>query len=340
MSARRWVCADPETAASLCATVRTELDEINRVERPEGTADASELRYFRLVGRTGACFVKAIPESAVSTGIAAEAIARGVRLLGVGVCTMIVPEPLRWTDGRWLFVYPWVEAATIPPEPDSLRRLGFRIAQLHGALRRIPSELRDDVASRSDERVRWLLAGNRDLSAFAERLHRLSMRWAADHVSSLSTHPWAVLSSLPQQVIHGDLNAGNVLWREDTEKEFVFLDFEEATRQYLPTAVDLALAFERIVLDVVSEASLCAQCLDALFNGYAVGEGEAAAAAAADGFRAALDWNLLTPLTILADFRATGRDWPDEEWEKFHRLADMHVRFRPAMEATLPRWRK
>jgi Ser/Thr protein kinase RdoA (MazF antagonist) len=76
--------------------------------------------------------------------------------------------------------------------------------------------------------------------------------WATGELSPVRTHllQWleidALLNKSECQVIHNDLNAGNVL--QDTKGNIWFLDFEEAIWSYLPPYFDIAKVIERFIL--------------------------------------------------------------------------------------------
>ena len=50
------------------------------------------------------------------------------------------------------------------------------------------------------------------------------------------------------QVIHGDLNYGNVLTRDDDHEKIIFIDFEEASRSYFSPMIDVAMVIERFIV--------------------------------------------------------------------------------------------
>ena len=76
--------------------------------------------------------------------------------------------------------------------------------------------------------------------------------WATGELSPVRTHllQWLEIDTFLNkgecQVIHNDLNAGNVL--KDTKGNVWFLDFEEARWSYLPPYFDIAKVIERFIL--------------------------------------------------------------------------------------------
>ena len=50
------------------------------------------------------------------------------------------------------------------------------------------------------------------------------------------------------QVIHGDLNYGNVLSCHGNDGKIIFIDFEEASRSYFNPMIDVAMIIERFII--------------------------------------------------------------------------------------------
>lgn len=328
------------TSAALAVRVRQALGLLASDEAIVECAGGSAVpRFFRVSLPGETIFVKVVPQSEVETELAANAIARAVSSAGVEAVCLCDKDPRVWEPESCLLVYPWVATRVVPLTATDMARLGQAVGGLHRALRCLPSETVDEVTRRSAERVGWMRARNGDLGAFAGRLRELSKDWAADLVLGWVNHPWDSLRTLSRQVVHGDLNAGNVL-ADESRGVLVFFDFEESTRQLLPPVVDLAMAFERQVLSRAETAAEVSECLEAFMQGYAESEGEGRTAEAATHFRAGLRWNLLIPMTIMAEMGPVAADWTVSEWEKFCRLADLHQRYDEAMEAVLRRWRR
>lgn len=333
---QRWRRTEPQLISDLTATLGALIKPGSEVENlDEGPQQRP--RYFRVIGTHQSWFVKSVSASSREAEMSAGHIAKDLMQQSVAVVAPLTAEGFPWQEDQILFVYPWQQGRSVPDHPAAQRLLGMAIGRLHAALRNLKPSLAAEIDFRSSSRLDWLLDRNRDLPAFCDRLRNLSVDRVAELIGGWPHHPWEELRHLRHQVIHGDLNIGNMLWLEES-REIRFLDFEEATRQCLPTALDLAMVFERSVLTVADEDDHRRDSLLALLDGYAEIEGRGAAMSAASAINAALDWNLLVPLTILAEQGPVDGSWRQAEWEKFQSLAELRRSSTDAIGSWVEEW--
>lgn len=145
-------------------------------------------------------------------------------------------------DGRMIFAYPFVDGSYLNNSIGDLQMLGGALARLHTTLVSFPDAHK---VARSQRGMRTRMRRK------AKEL-LVDKCWASGELSPLRTHllQWleidALLNKSECQVIHNDLNAGNVL--QDTKGNVWFLDFEEAIWSYLPPYFDIAKVIERFIL--------------------------------------------------------------------------------------------
>ena len=122
------------------------------------------------------------------------------------------------------------------------------------------------------------------------------------------------LSDHQAQVLHGDLNLGNVLFADHTVSPAP-LDFEDSRHNFHGVAMDLAMALERFVLVRTSDDGRALSLGHRLLAGYA--EHAAPWRWGAPGLAGILQSLAVRALLLLAGNRAAGRPVAESEWDKF-----------------------
>jgi len=162
-------------------------------------------------------------------------------------CGLLTPAcrpgfPKVCIDGRMIFAYPFVAGNYLNDSIGNLQVLGSALAKLHSALVNYP-EVHKVARSQRGMRTRMRSRASALLD---------DKCWANGELSPVRNHllQWLEIDTLLDkdecQVIHNDLNAGNVL--QDTMGNVWFLDFEEARWSYLPSYFDIAKVVERFIL--------------------------------------------------------------------------------------------
>ena len=194
-------------------------------------------RHFRAGDETGAqIFGTLVPQTAVADYCAANWFAS--RAAEAGLSTPLLLGPPRVLGrGYAMLLRPWVDGRHGPADDLDFARCGRALGLLHEALGQISAaELSasrarlDKIAAQQPAWDRWVEIG--DASVFRQLLER----WPAlvELVTRAPVH------------CHGDVHAGNLLFRPDGEP--VFLDFEEAPHSTLNAMADIARFFERFIL--------------------------------------------------------------------------------------------
>jgi len=204
----------------------------------------TEISYCRMTDadRDVDLFIKIIPKCFASGVQRSDGISNYVNSCGLLTPVCMPGFPKACIDGRVTFAYPFVEGIYLNSSQGELQALGGALARLHTALASFPD------AHRIARRQREMRARMRDKA----KALLVDQRWALGDLSPIRTHlqRWlevdAILGKDGCQVIHNDLNAGNVL--QDTKGDVWFLDFEEARWSYLPPNFDVAKVIERFIL--------------------------------------------------------------------------------------------
>lgn len=235
----QWEPAPPHLHALLQAAYAGHCNYYSAASARDGA-----ISYCRITDadRNADLFIKIMPKRLATALQRSATIADYVRSRGVLTPTCLPEFPKSCSDGRVIFAYPFVEGHYLNGTQEQLKALGIALADLHKVLSIFPDgpqivRRRNEMRSRMRYKAKELLA---------------DQRWASGDLSQVRSHVrhWldtdTMLGKNPCQVIHNDLNAGNIL--QDALGNIWFLDFEEARWSYLPPHFDLAKVIERFIL--------------------------------------------------------------------------------------------
>ncbi|HOV03159.1 MAG TPA: phosphotransferase [Kaistiaceae bacterium] len=305
---------DPDIARRMIAAIGRN----GAVHRLGDVSDeATSARFFRFVDNDGASlFVKLIPASHAPWQTAANAVARFVLQAGVGASVILEGFPRSIDADTALCASPFVKGRHPTAEPAELFALGAAIARLHGALAVCPdgSAIRAAAVARKATLVARLEAVTSQTAGQC-RIPYAVRALCARHLDRF-------LQSSPQdQVVHGDLNPGNIL--VDERGGVVFLDFEEAVVTWASPTIDLAFAIERLILLEIQDDAMALTCARALLAGHVQAGGQIGSSR--DWLRESLRNLVMRSAAIMCEAEVKGMPWPASEWQKFANLAEMQT---------------
>lgn len=204
----------------------------------------TQVSYCRLkrAERGSDLFIKIIPKGYASGLQRSDGISKFINGCGLLTPVCLPGFPKTSIDGRVIVAYPFVEGVYLSSSRNKLHALASALGKLHTALAYFPDVHR--IACRQREMRTGMRAKAKDLL--------LDQQWASGDLSPVRAYlqRWleidATLETDGCQVIHNDLNAGNLL--QDAKGRVWFLDFEEASWSYLPPVFDVAKVIERFIL--------------------------------------------------------------------------------------------
>lgn len=284
--------------------------------------DPAELQgNYRLDLEAQSLFLKVIPESYLDQQIEANRFAVFVQNAGVRSSTVISGYPKRIDDGMVVVAYDWIEGRCLEPSPLELEQFGRQLGRLHQVLGCYPGQ--KDVYSNTCDRMTAL----REVAERIISLKRPDSPYLRRLCGLFEGNPFLFKPfGEPSQVLHGDLNVGNLRW---TESGVVFLDFEDAKHSWFPPRIDVAFALERLALFNESDDRRAFANAQALLRGYVDTFG-CSPFTNAGAFRVSLEWLSARSLCMLQHFEWEGTPWPESEWLKFGNLLD-HIKRRSEM---------
>ena len=235
-SAPVWVTAE----STLAANVRAWSGITGRVSRMDSRVEAP-FGYYRL-GSNLDKFVKIIPLEHSALQISSDRMAAWLEQNNIAVSRLLTGFPKIIDQKYAVLAYDYINGRFSNSSSSDIKALGLSLGELHNALGKCPyrEEIRKAGNSRHDgliSRLTETQKSRRDLPVPAE----------AQRI--LTSAPLELLQGLTNraQVIHGDLNYGNILFR-GSEPIPVFLDFEDSWSAWFSPIMDLALVIERFIL--------------------------------------------------------------------------------------------
>jgi hypothetical protein len=207
-------------------------------------ASTAEISYCRMMDadRDVDLFIKIVPKRFASGLQRSGGISNYVHDCGLWTPACRPGFPKVCIDGRMIFAYPFVDGSYLNNSMGDLSMLGSALARLHTALVSFPEA----------HKIAHSQRGMRTRMRRKARALLVDKCWVTGELFPVRTHllQWLEIDALFDkdecQVIHNDLNAGNVL--QDTKGNVWFLDFEEASWSYLPPYFDIAKVIERFIL--------------------------------------------------------------------------------------------
>jgi hypothetical protein len=283
------------------------------------------LGHFRLLGPDQDVFLKVLSVDQAAHNDEADKLAQSAKEAGAPVL-----PPLRWIEtrrGPVIGVYPHINARYGEPTVADASKFGAALVRLHRALKNCSEA--PQVRRASLQRMRMLatrrtniLAGEGPLGPNPATLQNLLANAEAPFEPDETA-----------QIVHGDLNLGNVLFDEKTGEPTI-IDFENATVSWLPPEIDIAMALQRLCLTAVVSDESKAQCASAFLVAYH-DEGYTGRHFSAAALVEAMRWISIRNLCLLAEAEASGREVNKEEWQKFLSLVETAEDHKPLLDAAL-----
>jgi Ser/Thr protein kinase RdoA (MazF antagonist) len=181
-------------------------------------------------------FLKVVDPERLLSQVAADEIASWLHDQGIQVSRLLPSFPRPISKFRYLLACELIDGDPAGKEASRLPMLGRVLAQMHSRLQRLPW--------REEIRIASLL---RDQAFRQGREEVLDRPYLDPRVRSALKDYTTDLPDQSAQVLHGDLNLGNVLFRAGDQGP-VLLDFEDAIHNYHSPIVDLAMVIERFIL--------------------------------------------------------------------------------------------
>jgi hypothetical protein len=295
---------DRESSAVILSALgmRGELRQLSlRSDFPRG--------YYRLAAADGRLlFLKVIDNSVLSRHLEADTLAQWVGRCGVATSTMLPDFPKAMSPGFQILGYEFIRARYGRSDARDLEQFAGTLALLHRALRDAQAAVRVQVASAARQEIleRWreqAVAGRHlpgpDSDAVAAALVRTPRDFNLD---------------AQEQILHGDLNRGNLLF-DYNNKRNIILDFETALTTWGPPALDVAMVLQRFIFARVQDPIRVRELSVKFLQKYAEWSGKNAIPDG-DNLARCLDWISGRSLALLCEMVSRGEAVAKSEWDK------------------------
>ena len=173
----------------------------------------------------------------------ADIISTEVAKKGASVSTPDHRFPIIMRNDRYLLGYEYIEHRYSIPDEKEFQQIGTQLAILHNALQQ--SSLVNNVKKISFSKIETLAKLYEEITKdpYFESSYKQIPLAVLDRLRSNKFQPEMLIGN-NSQVIHGDLNYGNICVSKDTSNIF-FVDFESSCRTWLSPYCDLATVLDR-----------------------------------------------------------------------------------------------
>ena len=296
---RKFTVVESETA-----------DWLQKVTRL-ATNSSPPFGHYRILGYDRA-FVKVLSPGDADQHVKADALAEDAFAEGVTL------PAKRWVYGAEdirVGIYPYIDGRYGEVTEVDAEHLGSALASLHVALRQ--SEQSEVIRSASNMRLHVLEARRRQVSAGIGTLGPFP-----DKLQSLMAEEEDAFNLVDDgQIVHGDLNPGNILFDQKNGSP-IFIDFETATVSWHPIETDVAMVLQRLALVPSEDFSQAVSYGQALLNAYAL-HSDIRDGFTSEGLMKAMIWLSVRNLALLAELESQGRTVEKSEWSKFFTLLEL-----------------
>ncbi|HAT2064643.1 TPA: phosphotransferase [Legionella pneumophila] len=149
-------------------------------------------------------------------------------------------------DNSIYYVYPYVDGARVQAKTDELILLGRSLAKLHQKIKDYPKK--QTIINNTRSKIDQLEQAQKSI-ILGKYCRIPNFSYVRQIAQKYSFHLIDISNS---QILHGDLNPGNLLL---SKQKICFFDFEDALHSYLPVIFDLAFIIERIIFTNTNDGS-------------------------------------------------------------------------------------
>jgi thiamine kinase-like enzyme len=311
-----------EIDTQLSNKILAECDLEGKLVKLSGDAKGFEGHYY-FENSDENLFLKIVPKSHLSSQLEADRFAVFVKMFGVKSSSILGGYPKFLNESFVVLAYKWLDGRCLASDRCELEFLGAELGKLHKALDHF--EDKKSIILNTQKRLKLLSDIASDIVNLKSIKSPILSR--AQELLQSKLDRFEVFNE-KCQVLHGDLNVGNL---RKTTDGIVFLDFEDASHSWFPPCVDIAFAVERLAMINEEDDGKALDNSKALLSGYISVSGKTPFLERG-ALKKTLEWLSLRSLCILYHFECQGNSWPDSEWEKFDFLLDHLTRREKLLE--------
>lgn len=199
--------------------------------------------YYKIDTSNDSFFVKIIEQAKERRQIQSNHLAQWLKQHGIGVSCILYGFPKKIKNSSYkIFAYKMIDGRFCRPIKHEIALLGTSLGDLHRALSNCPwkKQIKKNGMSRHNSLKELLIeiqSGRSQVKAPSRVLALLS---------GIDPTSLDILTISPQ-VVHGDLNYGNLLIGK-MQSEVFFLDFEDTWTAWFSPLMELSFVIERFTL--------------------------------------------------------------------------------------------
>jgi len=242
-----WHKVKPELALRLKQWTKLK-GEIYRME----SSVSAPYGYYNIVEKKGSgYFIKVLSTKTENQQSESDRMARWLKEEGIETSCVLAGFPKRISRSDYLILaYKNINGHFVKQNINELASIGTALGNLHTVIKKCKwsSLVKEAGIKRHEALINRLMdiKNGKTFHAIPNNINNLLYNVDKDILS--------VLIEMPQ-VIHGDLNYGNILIQENTANVF-FLDFEDSWSAWFSPLMDVSLVIERFALMNSDKASL------------------------------------------------------------------------------------
>jgi Ser/Thr protein kinase RdoA (MazF antagonist) len=242
----KWIEVDAESSR----LIQKETEIVGKVCRIGSSIDGLE-GYYSIQSSSNKYFIKILSDKYLAQQLAAEKLTQWLSTENVTVNQLLEGFPKKIRHSRhFILAYFYIDGRFLKPNQDEMYLAGQNIGLLHNVLKKCPwSEIIiSNTANKSAQLIQKLnkCKSGIDVDEIPETVLKILLSVEPDVLEILSKSP---------QIIHGDLNFGNILLRENDSK-LVFLDFEDSSTGWHSPLLDVAFFIERFILTLPNDTAI------------------------------------------------------------------------------------
>ncbi len=217
----------------------------NTIQSLQKKVDAQPTKligYYRSTG-VSSVFIKVLSKQNHQSQTSAEKIASWLHHVGLSVNCVRDGFPKKIVEhSSWIFAYDYIDYKFSNTSKEELFSIGKEIGHMHRLMKEYPD--RENVRMRGAKKNQILFEQLNKV-----KLDRVSLNFSESAIKLIketSDSDYQLLT-LGAQMIHGDMNYGNVLFNK-VNNQPIIIDFEDATTAWLSPLYDLAFVIQRFIL--------------------------------------------------------------------------------------------
>jgi len=321
---KKWVEVDASLAIKL-----NEWTEIKGIFLRLESEVQPPLGYYKINnGEIDTLFLKILKQEDIESQLQADRIARWLNDRGVKTNYLMEESPRLFSSNLAALIYPYLDGRYALHTVSDMGLLGASLASLHQQLHTCPWQ--SEIKTQGNERQKRLTSLLNQLKKRLPENTEIPYEVISLIVTDVEQDLLDVLTD-QSQVVHGDLNYGNVLFNQ-AGTEITFLDFEDTGMAWFSSLMELSYALERFSFTDDDEQTLAlSRCVYQAYteNG---GAGYQYESQLSDILRALSIRALLLLIMVCQSGRWTV---PESEWKKFLMLYQQAVNRKPLLSKVM-----